>query len=90
MEATARRVTIYDPVTDRVTRRIALPGTPGGMAFSSRGDTLYVTHKDPAGAVWVIDTRALRPLEVGIRCLHGGDSAATVASLAKGGRRRGR
>ena len=38
--------------------------------------------------LWGIEGRLSRPVEKGTRALHGGDSAACVASLAKGRSRR--
>lgn len=54
-EYTANAVAVVDPASGTVTRRIALPDAPGGLALSPDGATLYVTAAVPAGCVRVLD-----------------------------------
>ena len=44
----------------------------------------HIAYEEFDAAVWGLETRLARPGEEVCRCLHGGDSAATVASMAKG------
>ncbi len=55
-EATANRVAIFDVAKEKVTKTIALPKPPSGLALSPDGSRLYVTGSAPAGSVFVIRT----------------------------------
>ena len=61
-EATGRRVAVVDLAAGKVTRKIALPAEPGGLAVSPDGARLYVTAAAADGAVHVVDPRAAKVL----------------------------
>ena len=51
---------------------------------SRPGGGQHIVYEEFDASLWGIETRLHRPTETGCRTLHGGDSAACVASLAKG------
>lgn len=53
--ATARQVVVFDAVTRKVTRNMAVPAPPTGLALSPDGAQLYVTCAAPAGTVALLD-----------------------------------
>jgi len=54
-EFAANAVAVINTADNAVTRRIALPEPPGGLALSPDGGTLYVTNAAPAGCVRFVD-----------------------------------
>lgn len=53
--ATAERIGVFDIATATLTRMIAVPGVPGGVALDSAGNRLYATIATVRGFVCVID-----------------------------------
>ena len=54
--ATAEEVLAFDVASSKVTRRIAVPDAPTGLALSADGGRLYVTCAAPASRVAVVET----------------------------------
>lgn len=54
-EYTANAVAVVDLASNQVTRRIALPLPPGGLALSADATTLYVTGAASEGVLYVVD-----------------------------------
>jgi YVTN family beta-propeller protein len=54
--ATANEVAVFDVSSGTVTRHIAVPHTPSGLALSSDGARLYVTCAAPQSSIRVLDT----------------------------------
>lgn len=54
-EYTGNAVAVVDLAARQVSRRIALPQPPAGLALSADGKTLYVTGAAPDGALFVVD-----------------------------------
>lgn len=54
-EHTANAVAVVDLASNQVTRRIALPLPPGGLALSADAATLYVTGAASEGVLYVVD-----------------------------------
>ena len=59
-EYTANAIAVMDAAKGTVSRRVSLPGPPGGLALSPDGKTLFVTGAMPDGCVWFVETGALR------------------------------
>jgi YVTN family beta-propeller protein len=57
-DVTSRQIAVYDVAGAAVTKNIALPEPPSGLALSADGATLYATCAAPAGHVYVIDVAA--------------------------------
>ncbi|UCD51233.1 MAG: c-type cytochrome [Phycisphaerales bacterium] len=76
-QATADRVAVFDPASERVDDEIAVAEYPVGLALSVDGQQLYVTSATPEGTVQVID---LRSREVIDRIAAGHTPVALVAS----------
>ncbi len=55
LEATARRVALFDVKGRKVTKTIALPAEPTGMALTPDGSLLYVTTGGDPGAIYSVD-----------------------------------
>ncbi|OHB57428.1 MAG: hypothetical protein A2Y07_04390 [Planctomycetes bacterium GWF2_50_10] len=55
-EKTANQVAIFDTVACEVTSTISLPGSPGSLALSSDGNSLYITLSEPNGKLCKIRT----------------------------------
>jgi YVTN family beta-propeller protein len=55
--ATADQVVVFDVPTAKVTRQIALPASPSGLAVSADGARLYVTCGGPDSRVCVVETQ---------------------------------
>ncbi len=53
-ELTGNAVAVISAADGSVTRRIALPDTPGGLALSPDGKTLFVTGATPEGCVRIV------------------------------------
>ncbi|MBI5388012.1 MAG: c-type cytochrome [Verrucomicrobia bacterium] len=53
---TGHRVAVFDVAGGKITRTIAMPDRPTGLALSADGARLYVTCASPASQVCVIDT----------------------------------
>ena len=79
--ATAHQVAIFDVPGGKVTRRVALPEAPTGLALSVDGARLYVTCAGAASRVCVVDTKAGRILDT----LAAGHTA-TAPVLSQDGR----
>ena len=54
-EYTANEIAVVNPANGAVTRRIALPEPPSGLALSPDGAMLYVTNAAPSGCVRLVD-----------------------------------
>ncbi len=55
-EHTAGRIAVFDAAAQRVSKTIAVPGRPSGVALSADGARLYVTGGGAAGKVWIVET----------------------------------
>jgi len=54
-EYSANAVAVVDIASGQVTKSLAIPGAPGGLALSPDGAMLYVTESVPAGRLHAID-----------------------------------
>lgn len=54
-EATANQIAVFDIAAQRVSKTIALPDSPAGIAVAPGGARLYVTAAIPAGQVHIVD-----------------------------------
>ncbi len=61
--ATANQVAVFDIAAGKITRTIAVPDSPRGLALSPDGARLYVTCAAPAGKVCVVDVAAAKILD---------------------------
>ncbi len=67
-ERLAGQLAVFDVASGKVTKTISLPATPGDLALSKDGATLYVTGATPKGKVFVVDTKTgdvVRKIAVG-------------------------
>jgi DNA-binding beta-propeller fold protein YncE/mono/diheme cytochrome c family protein len=56
--ATARQVLVWDTARRQVTKQLAVPGQPSGLAMSRDGKRLFVTCAAPISQVCVLETSA--------------------------------
>ncbi len=54
----AQRIDVVDVATQTVTRSIACPGAPTGLAVAADGSRLYVTSGGPQGVVSVLEAQS--------------------------------
>jgi len=57
-ERSANQIAVFDVTAGAVTRTIALPASPSGLALSADGSRLFVTGAAPEGRLFVVDLAA--------------------------------
>jgi YVTN family beta-propeller protein len=58
--ATAKKVLVFDPATQSVTRSIPMPESPSGLALSPVAQELFVTCAAPESLVCVVDLASMK------------------------------
>ena len=61
--ATANEVAVFDTAENKVTRKIAVPGSPSGLTLSADGARLYVTCAAPVSQVCVVEASSGKVLD---------------------------